>query len=127
MKTSRILIVEQERLGGDMGSEARQATYGTIISLVAILGSSVGVYTGLKTETTEIAVKLKNVNQQVVKLDDYDLHLQLVLDKNSQRITRLESKVDNQQENYDKLAVGLSNLGKEIRVLSDALIRMEEK
>lgn len=126
MKTSRILIVDQQGQGGDMSVEARQVTVGTILSVLAIFTSGIGVYTGMKTETAKIAVHLDNMNNKIAKLDDYDLHLQKQLDKGVGRIIKLEAKVNNQQENYDKLADGLSSLGKEIRTLSDTLIRMEK-
>lgn len=102
-----------------------QETIRTVIGVITLVGATVGLYVGMQSNLASVNENLVNINKTIESLDRYDVHLQKGIDVNKERIIRLETRQESSVKNVEKLNRTLDNLGKEMRNLSETLIRME--
>lgn len=102
-----------------------QETIRTLLGILALAGTGIGIYVGLKEESAKTSAAMVSIVEKVNELDQYDVYLQSRMDEDKERLVRLETKVESSEKTQDRLADTMDNLGKEIRTLSDTLIRVE--
>ena len=103
-----------------------QETIRTAVGVIAIVASGVGVYAAMQSNQSTMAQELKAHSVVLKDLDRYDIALQSDIDANRERLIVMETVVANSEKNYARLTSTLDNLNKEIRSLSDSIIRMEK-
>lgn len=104
-----------------------QETIRTTIGVLTLAGAATGLYVGSQTQMAAMSAKVESLEVETMKLDKYDIQLQHQVDGNRESLVRVETIMVNSEKNYDRLTTTMDNLGKEIRTLSDTLIRMESK
>tara|TARA_R110000824_G_scaffold344886_1_gene531549 strand:+ start:19328 stop:19657 length:330 start_codon:yes stop_codon:yes gene_type:complete len=104
-----------------------QETIRTTIGVIMLIGTAAGLYVGVQTQQVAMLSKVESLVIEQGKLDKYDMQLQDQVDENRESLVRVETIIINSEKNYNRLTTTMDNLGKEIRTLSNTLIRMESK
>jgi len=105
----------------------KQETIRTTLGVLTLMGAAAGLYVGI--QATQ-ATQTEKVESLAVKSDRMQERFEALageVDVNRETLVKVETEIVNTGKNYDRLANTMDDLGKEIRTLSNTIIRMGVK
>lgn len=104
-----------------------QETIRTVMGILTLLSVGVGVYAGMQSTLSKLEQSVEVMANRVIELDKYDILLQQGMESNKERIIRLETQMESNDKNYDRLILTMDSLGDKLEILGNKLSEMKVK
>lgn len=99
----------------------------TAIGSVTVIGSGIALYVGIQVEQAAVVTDVAHLRHSHEQLYDFAHDLEHEVEKNTGDLVRTNVVIGHNEKNQERLTSVMDSLGKEIRVLSNAIIRAEQK